>query len=124
MKTRLAAAVAALAIGTTAAAAQDYPSGPVTVIVPFGAGGGADAVMRAMEARFEDAIGGDVVVRNGDGAGGTIGAAEVAGARADGQTLGFLPIGPVTTQPHLRGLPTASTRGSSCAASPTARSSC
>ena len=103
MLARLAAAFAVLA--ATNAVAQEYPSGPVTVIVPFGAGGGADSVMRAMQNRFGEILGGDVVVRNVAGAGGTVGAAEVAAASADGQTLGFLPIAPATTQPHLRNLP-------------------
>ena len=122
MLARLAAAFAVLA--ATNAVAQEYPSGPVTVIVPFGAGGGADSVMRAMQNRFGEILGGDVVVRNVAGAGGTVGAAEVAAASADGQTLGFLPIGPATTQPHLRNLPTILTRGNSSAGSPTALSSC
>ena len=98
------AAVSAVLVAT-GAAAQQYPSGPVTVIVPFGAGGGADSVMRAMQSKFAEILGEDVVVRNVSGAGGTVGAAEVASASADGQTLGFLPIGPATTQPHLRDLP-------------------
>lgn len=95
----------ALALGSGPAAAQSYPDQTITVVVPFGAGGGADAVMRAMQSQFEEAIGGNVVVRNVEGAGGTIGAAEVAGAEANGYTLGFLPIGPATTQPHLRDIP-------------------
>jgi tripartite-type tricarboxylate transporter receptor subunit TctC len=52
-----------------------------------------------------EALKGEILVKNTAGAGGTIGAAEVAAARADGYTIGMMPVGPMTTQPHLRKLP-------------------
>ena len=94
----------ALAAVATAAGAQDYPSGTVEMIVPFSAGGGTDTVARAFEPPFAEALGGTIVIRNVDGASGTIGATEAAGADADGYTIGYLPIGPVAIQPLLRPL--------------------
>lgn len=97
--------IVALGVVLPAHSAGAYPDQPVTFIVPFGAGGGADVTMRAMQPPLAEILETDIVVRNVGGAGGTIGAAEVAAARADGYTIGFLPIGPTTTQPHLRNLP-------------------
>ena len=88
-----------------AGGANAFPDHPVTMVVPFSAGGGTDGVARAFQMYFAKALGGDVVVKNTAGASGTVGAAEVANAKADGYTLGFLPIGPVAIQPHLRKLP-------------------
>lgn len=103
-----AAAVAAsvltvAALGTMAHA--DYPTRPVTMIVPFAAGGGTDITARVLAGPMGEALGTEVVVRNAAGAGGTIGAAETAMARSDGYTMGLMPVGPMTTQPHLRSLP-------------------
>ena len=97
----LAAFAAALALP---AAAQDYPSGTVEMIVPFNAGGGTDGVARVFAPPFAEALGTDVVIRNVAGASGTIGAATAAQADADGYTLGYLPIGPVAIQPVMRPL--------------------
>ncbi|KPB02342.1 Bug family tripartite tricarboxylate transporter substrate binding protein [Ahrensia marina] len=93
-----------VASGVTSAMAE-YPERPVTLIVPFGAGGNTDAVARAFQADFAEALGGEIVVKNTAGAAGTIGTAEVAASEADGYSLGVIPIGPLTTQPHLRDLP-------------------
>jgi tripartite-type tricarboxylate transporter receptor subunit TctC len=60
---------------------------------------------RALAAEMSKALKQEVVVVNKAGAGGTLGTAEVAAARADGYTMGMLPVGPLTTQPHLRRLP-------------------
>ena len=89
----------------TAAFAADYPAKPVTIIVPFSAGGGTDITTRTLAGPMAEALGVEVVVKNTDGAGGTIGTAETARARADGYTIGMMPVGPLTTQPHLRELP-------------------
>lgn len=92
----------ALTIGSIAHA---FPDKPVTIIVPFAAGGGTDITTRVLAGPMAEALGGDIVVKNTAGAGGTIGAAETARARTDGYTIGMLPVGPMTTQPHLRKLP-------------------
>jgi tripartite-type tricarboxylate transporter receptor subunit TctC len=85
----LANALAALAILLVpmAASAQPWPSKPIRLIVPFGAGSTADIIARTMGASLSKELGQQVVVENKPGAGGTIGAAEAARAPADGHTL-------------------------------------
>lgn len=97
-----ASGLAALALAQPAAA---FPDRPVTMVVPFSAGGGTDITSRTLSGPMAEALGGEILVKNTDGAGGTIGTAEVAAARADGYTIGMMPVGPMTTQPHLRKLP-------------------
>jgi tripartite-type tricarboxylate transporter receptor subunit TctC len=97
-------ALIASCVSYAAPAQAQYPSRPVTIVVPFNAGGATDNVARLAAPIFAKALGGNVVVKNSTGAAGTIGAAEVASARPDGHTIGMLAIGPVTTQPHLRKL--------------------
>lgn len=105
-KTRLlTAALALLSSAVLSTAALAFPEKPVTIVVPFAAGGGTDLTTRAMQQPMAEALGGDLVVKNTDGAGGTIGVAEAARARPDGYTLAMAPVGPLTTQPHLRKLP-------------------
>lgn len=84
MKKILAAAFAALAFG---AQAQDYPTRPVTMIVPFPPGGVADIVGRPLAASMEKTLGQPVVVINRTGAGGAIGMTAAARADADGYTI-------------------------------------
>ena len=82
-------AVIALGLGATAALA-DYPEKPVEVIVGYSAGGGTDVMARTVSQFLEQELGDgvSVVVKNMPGAGGQIGFTEVAGAEADGYTLG------------------------------------
>lgn len=89
----------------SAAWAADYPAKPVTIIVPFSAGGGTDITTRTLAGPMAEALGVEIVVKNTAGAGGTIGAAETARSKNDGYTIGMMPVGPMTTQPHLRELP-------------------
>ncbi len=103
--TPLASACAALLLASTASMAQSFPANPVTLIVPFGAGGSTDLMTRALAAEMAKSLKQEVVVVNKAGAGGTIGTAEVSAAKNDGYTAGMLPVGPLTTQPHLRRLP-------------------
>lgn len=86
---RLALAAAGLAIATAGspAPAQDYPSRPVKVIVPFGPGGPADVTARQIGSILQDNFGQPFVVENRTGAGGVIGTLEVAKAPPDGYTL-------------------------------------
>ena len=84
------------------ALAQDrYPSQPVQVIIPYSAGGNSDVMGRAFIEQLSRAVGGSFVVSNRDGAGGTIGFAQLAAARADGYTLAFGPTSAVSAAPHL-----------------------
>jgi len=80
-------AVAALAAFGGPAAAEWKPKRPVTLIVPFAAGGGADAFARAVADGLKDILGQPVVITNKPGSGGIIGATEASHARPDGLTL-------------------------------------
>jgi tripartite-type tricarboxylate transporter receptor subunit TctC len=79
-------AVSAFAAGTTATA-QDYPTKPLRLVVPFGTGGATDSSARALSDRLARQIGQQVVVENRAGAGGNIGTQFVAQAPSDGYTL-------------------------------------
>jgi tripartite-type tricarboxylate transporter receptor subunit TctC len=94
--------VAAIAIISPAPAlAQDYPSRPVTLVVPVPPGGAADFIGRTIGARLADALGQPVVIANRGGAGGTIATAGVAKAEADGYTLLLASITTHGIGPHL-----------------------
>jgi tripartite-type tricarboxylate transporter receptor subunit TctC len=97
---RLVAGVAGLAAAcaVSAAAAQDFPSRPVVVTVPFSAGGPTDTVARTVAEAMARALPGSTfVVENVAGAGGTIGAGKVARAKPDGHSLLVFHIGMATT---------------------------
>ena len=79
--------IALLATLATGAAAQDWPTHPLRLIVPFPAGGSADVQSRVIAEALSKALGQPVVVENKPGAGGNIGAAEAARAEPDGYTL-------------------------------------
>lgn len=81
-------AAPALLLGADAAA-QDYPSRPVRLVVPFPPGGGTDNLGRMVARALADRLGATVVVENRGGAGGNIGAAAVAASPPDGYTLLF-----------------------------------
>ena len=85
------AALVIAAIAAAPAAAQDYPARPVTMIVPFAAGGAGDILARLIGARLEPLWGKPVVVENKPGAGGVIGAVATAKAEPDGYTLMVAP---------------------------------
>jgi tripartite-type tricarboxylate transporter receptor subunit TctC len=78
---------AALAFAAGAAAAQNYPAKPITMIVPFSAGGPTDALARIVGQKMSEKLGQQIVVDNVGGAGGTIGVAKAARAAPDGYTL-------------------------------------
>lgn len=92
MKTLLVTMALALA-NVGAASAQDYPSRPITIIVPFAAGGAADTIGRIMADGISKHIGQPVVVENIGGAGGATGSARVKNARPDGYTIGLGSMG-------------------------------
>ena len=84
---RVLLAACVLALGACEALAQAYPSRPVTMIVPFGAGGPTDALARIVAERMRTPLGQAVLVENVTGASGTIGVGRVARAAADGYTM-------------------------------------
>jgi len=92
---------AVLALAPLAAAAQaDFPAKPVTLVVPFAAGGPSDKIARDLAEALRKPLGQPVIVDNAAGAGGTIGSAKVAKATPDGYTLLVHHIG-MATAPAL-----------------------
>ena len=91
MNPRRALVLALLSLSlATPAAAQDYPTKPIRILVGFSAGGAADAVGRMLQAPLSKALGVSVVVENKTGASGLIATTEVAKAPPDGHTLGVI----------------------------------
>jgi tripartite-type tricarboxylate transporter receptor subunit TctC len=84
---RLAAKAAALPALSRVAMAQSYPSRPITMIVPFPAGGAADVIGRVMTERMREPLGQPIIIENIGGADGSIGVGRVARARPDGYTI-------------------------------------
>jgi tripartite-type tricarboxylate transporter receptor subunit TctC len=80
-------AFAALAAGAGSAFAQSYPSRPVTVIVPFAAGGATDVTARIVGEHMSRTLGQRIIVENVIGAGGTVGSARAMRANPDGYTI-------------------------------------
>ena len=101
----LAASLAVLAAPAVRAQAPAFPNRPVTVIVPFTAGGPTDVISRLVAEGMAKDLGQSVVVENVTGAGGTIAAARVANARPDGYTLLSHHIGHATSATLYRTLP-------------------
>jgi len=87
------------------AAAQNYPSGPMRLVVPFPPGGGTDILARAIAQKLNEAWGVPVVVDNRGGANGTIGAALVAKAAPDGHTMLIVPSGFAVNPSIYKNLP-------------------
>ncbi len=123
-KLLLAFATAAALYAPFPVRAQDYPTRPITMVVPLGVGGSTDIIARIVAQGMGQALGRTIVVENTTGAGGTIGEGRVARATPDGYTIGigqwgtnvangaiyplsynlmkdFAPIGLIATQPFL-----------------------
>lgn len=86
MRRLIFAGLAALVL-TGAAQAENYPSRPITIVVPFAAGGPTDAIARSISDRMRLSLGQTVIVENVTGAGGSIGVGRAARAAPDGYTL-------------------------------------
>jgi tripartite-type tricarboxylate transporter receptor subunit TctC len=97
----LAAVFVALVAAPLPASAQPYPSRPVTVIVPFAAGGASDVVARIVTEQMGKVLGQTFVIENVGGAGGSIGSARVAAAAPDGYTLLAASMGSHVAAPIL-----------------------
>jgi tripartite-type tricarboxylate transporter receptor subunit TctC len=100
-KPRLLLALACLVALTSLAGAQEWPTRPLRIVVPFPAGGSADLQSRMIADGLAKALGQPVIVDNKPGAGGNIGAAEVARAQADGYTLFMATTGTHASNTHL-----------------------
>lgn len=91
--------LAALSIGPAAIASRDLRQ-PIRIVVPFTAGGPTDAQARAIATEMAELLGTNIVVDNKPGAGGMIGATEVARSAGDGRTLLYTFDGTLTQVPH------------------------
>jgi tripartite-type tricarboxylate transporter receptor subunit TctC len=97
------AAAGALALGAVGrSAAQAYPSGPITVVLPLQAGSASDVAVRQMAERLGPKLGAPLVVENVVGAAGLIGLERLSKVKADGQTIAALNNSIVSILPHLQ----------------------
>jgi len=87
------ALIASFVCTPIAAMAEDYPSRPITLIVPYPAGGGVDAMGRLVGQKLSEALGQQVVIENRGGAGGMIGTRDAARSTPDGYTIVMLLTG-------------------------------
>lgn len=90
MRTRIATAVSTALLATAFAAtagAQEFPTKPISIIIGFGAGGGTDAVVRAVAEPMTKALGQPILVINKPGAGGGVAAMDIKNAKPDGYTI-------------------------------------
>ena len=101
MRRSFALAALALIAAAMPAAAQTYPSRPVTMVVPFPPGGNTDLMARALQTELSKALNQSVVISNKGGAAGTIGILDVVRAEPDGYTIAMTPNNPITAQPHF-----------------------
>lgn len=80
---------------------QDYPNRPITLIVPYAAGGGNDLMARSAAERMSKTLGQQIVIENRGGAGGSIATRQIARAAPDGYTLGLGGTGTLAINPTL-----------------------
>ena len=99
------AATAIVALAGPAVAQEDYPDGPITLVVPFSAGGPTDTVTRLIAEPMSRELGEQIVVQNVTGAGGTLAATQVANSPPDGYTILIHHIGMSTAPTLYRNLP-------------------
>ncbi len=101
MRRSILAAIAALALLPTLAAAQAYPNRPIRLVIPYPAGGTTDIMARALQEPLQRALGQPLVVENKPGASGVLAAREVARGKPDGYTLFFVNSGIVAVTPFV-----------------------
>jgi tripartite-type tricarboxylate transporter receptor subunit TctC len=90
-----------LAAATATAQADNWPSRPVTLLVPFPPGGSTDMIARTLAPKLQEKLGGTFVIDNKAGAGGTVGAGQARRAAPDGYTIFVSSLGPFVIGPHL-----------------------
>jgi len=95
----------ALTIVAFSAGAQDYPSRPITMVMPYAAGGPGDAITRLFAGAMQKTLGQQIIVDNTAGASGTIGTAKVARSKADGYTLLMIHVSHATNLAMFKNLP-------------------
>ena len=105
MQARLTTLTAAALLAVALPALAEYPEKPITIVVPFAAGGPTDKVARDLAEALRKPLGGTIVIENVGGAGGTLGAAKVAKAAPDGYTLLVHHIGMATSPALYRNMP-------------------
>src|SRR5215831_4696739 len=101
LKPRSALLVLIAGLAAQAAFAQDYPSRPITLIVPYAAGGGNDLMARTAAEKMSKTLGQQIVIENRGGAGGSIATRQIAKATVDGYTLGLGGTGTLAINPTL-----------------------
>ena len=100
-KMKIIVAVFAFLFAASGVAAQDYPTRPITLVVPYAAGGGNDVMARTVAEKMSKTLGQNVVVENRAGAGGSIATRQVARAAPDGYTLVLGGTGSLAVNPPL-----------------------
>src|SRR5688572_7619247 len=95
----------ALVVAASSAVAQDYPTRPITIVVPAAAGGPTDTISRVTAQSMSKLLGQQVLIENVGGAGGTIGTGRVVRAAPDGYTLLIYHVGLSTAATLYRQLP-------------------
>ena len=97
----------ALALASVAftAGAQDYPSRPITMVMPYAPGGPGDVITRVFAGAMQKTLGQTIIVDNTAGASGTIGSAKVARSKADGYTLLMIHVSHATSLAMFKNLP-------------------
>src|SRR3954452_16535440 len=101
MKLAWAVAFCALACMSAPTSAQDYPTRPITLVVPYPPGGGNDVMARTVAEKMSKRLGQNIVVENRAGAGGSVAPRQVARATPDGYTLVLGGTGSLAVNPTL-----------------------
>lgn len=91
--------------GMLSASADNYPSKPIQINVPFGANSSTNVAAQALIPFYQEELGGSIVPNYNSGGGGTIGTAWMASQEPDGYVLGLIPTGPVLPKPILQEVP-------------------